>query len=124
MAVENLGKCISYDAGSDLSASQYCCVVINSNRQLALPAAGVQPDGILQDDPDAAGRTGAVMVGIGESKIKTGGSFSVGDLLMTDSSGRAVLATSSAAVIGKAMSASTGANQVATILFRPEAAGL
>ncbi len=78
MAYEDLGKCVTLEAGSDLSASQYCFVSLASDGQFDATGDGAEADGVLQDDPSAAGRQGLVMVGTGITKIKAGAGIAVG----------------------------------------------
>lgn len=102
MATENALQTRSYPAGSDLSASQYCFVKITGG-QLAVASAGSgDAVGILQDKPTASGRAGAFAYG-GTSKVLAGGTFSAGDAITSDSSGRAVSVQSGDDTLGKAM---------------------
>jgi len=118
MPTENLSKTITLPAGGNLSGSQYCFVVIGSDGTVTTATAGADADGVLQNNPSAAGQAATVMIGEGITIIKTGGAFNVGALIASDSSGRAVAASSNTYYLGKALEASTGANQYVTILFR------
>lgn len=79
----------SFEAGSDLSASQYCFVKLSSDQLALASAGGIDAIGILQDTPSAAGHTGCVAYG-GTSKVVAGGTFSAGDRITCDASGNAV----------------------------------
>ena len=112
---------VSVEAGSDLSASQYCAVTVNSSSQLALPSANASIFGILYDNPAAQGRTGKVMCG-GVVKWRAGGTVAAGDKVKTDSSGRCVAASAGDIAAGYGMGqALTGAstNGVAEVLLLP-----
>lgn len=89
MAVERTLFEISNDAGSDLSSKQYYLVKRSGGNLALCDTAGERPLGILQDDPDASGRSGLVAVG-GLSKVILGGTVAQDDLLTTDANGKAV----------------------------------
>lgn len=91
----------SIDAGSDLSASQYCGVVVNSSGQLALPSAGGAIVGVLYTKPAAAARAGEVMgLGSGVVKMKLGGTVTAGDVLKVASTGKFLTASASDVAAG------------------------
>lgn len=90
---------ISVEAGSDLSASQFCAVTVNSSGQLVLPAANASILGILYDVPAAQGRAGAVQCA-GVVKWRLGGTVAKGDKVKTDSTGRAVTASAADVAAG------------------------
>ena len=107
MAYEQTLRTIGVPASADLSASQFCFVAVNANGQLALPAAGGDADGILQDKPNAAGAVGEVGI-LGVSKLVVGaGGVTAGDLLATDVNGKAVTAAAGNKILGRALT--TGA---------------
>ena len=107
MAYEQTLHTISAPASTDLSASQFCFVAVNSSGQLALPSAGGDAEGILQDKPNAAGVAGEVGI-LGVSKLVVGtGGVTAGDLLATDVNGKAVTATTGNKILGRALT--TGA---------------
>lgn len=116
---QDLGKVVTFEAGDDLSGSQFCFVTVASDGQVDPTGDGADADGVLQNNPAAAGRAATVMVGVGKTKIKAGGSFSRGAMLASDSTGRAVAATVTGDYfLGKALEAATGPNQYVSILFR------
>jgi hypothetical protein len=124
MAVENLGKCVTVPSSGDLSSAKYKFVTVNSSGQVATTGDGAQADGVLQNDPGAAGRAATVMVGVGISKVVAGGTVTRGGDVGSDSSGRAVDAASGDAIVGQALEAATTAGQVITLLFKPKAGTL
>ena len=98
---------IGVPASADLSASQFCFVTVNANGQLALPAAGGDADGILQDKPNGSGVEGSVATG-GVSKLVVGAAgVTAGDLLASDANGHAVTAATGNKILGRALA--TGA---------------
>lgn len=90
----------SAPADVDLSASQYCGVSINSDAELVLPSAGAAIVGVLQNDPDAAGKAGTYQH-TGITKMKLGGTVAKGDKVKVDSSGRAVTASAADVLAGQ-----------------------
>jgi hypothetical protein len=70
---------------------------------LSLPTAGGKILGILQNNP-IVGEAGEVTVH-GVSKVKAGGSFVAGDFLMTDGTGKLVLATTGNRAVAQALEA-------------------
>lgn len=95
----NVGLDFSFKANGDLSAKQFRFMVVASTGVVA--AAGAASEavvGVLQNDPTdqqaASVRTG------GGTKIAAGGSFVVGDLLASDSNGKAVKYTKATVFTG------------------------
>src|SRR3974377_574710 len=107
MAYEQTLHTISALASADLSASQFCFVVVNSSGQLALPSAGGDAEGILQDRPNGAGGYGeGGLLGISKRGVGAAG-VTAGDLLATDVNGKAVTAATGNKILGRALA--TGA---------------
>jgi len=92
MAVEaNTIPDLSMDAGEDLSDYQYHIVGLSLTNTVVLADGDeVIPIGILQNKPES-GRAASVRVG-GISKVKLGGTVTVGAHL-AESSGKAVITT-------------------------------
>jgi len=121
MAYEENLRPVSIPANADLSASQYCFVVINATGKVAVVGAGLAADGILQDKPAAADRPAAVGATPGQiSKCRAGASFTAGDDLTPDSTGRAVTATSGDVKGAKALEDASGADVVVSVLLKLE----
>lgn len=120
-ATDDLVTYSSFPAAGNISASQYCFVTVDSNGRVAVTTEGALADGVLTDAPAAIDRAAAVMTTPGKKvTIKTGGAFSKGDLLISDSTGRAIANASTADyVLGKALEDSGGANEYVTMLFAP-----
>jgi len=101
MSTDQLSGEVTYLAGSDLSASQFCAVNLNSSGQLVLPTAGGRIVGVLYDKPSAAGAAAAVQTGAGRVvKWKLGGTVAKGDSVKVDTSGRIVTASAADVAAG------------------------
>lgn len=112
---ENLSK-ITVPANADLSASQYCLVVINSSGKLALATATAKADGVLQDKPSAADDAGCLAIN-GVSKVKAGAAITAGDDISVGSSGKAATSTSGDIVVGRALTAASGDGAIFSMLI-------
>jgi hypothetical protein len=99
-------KCVTLEAGQDLSASQFCFVSIAGDGQVDPTGAGALADGVLQNDPNATGTAATVAIG-GISRVVCGGIVSRGALITSDASGRAVAATIGTEIAGRALAAGT-----------------
>jgi hypothetical protein len=89
MATENALQTRSYPASGDLSASQYCFMKITSSQLAVASVSGTDAVGVLQNKPDAANKAGNIAYG-GTTKVLCGGTFSAGDRITCDASGKAV----------------------------------
>jgi hypothetical protein len=130
----NIGWDISFPTIVDLSVKQYYFAVLGSDGLLVVASAAGGPVlGVIQDGPvgtASSTRGCAVRLG-GVSKVVCGGTFNPGDLLTTDSAGKAVKYTgasvytgtpytvSGSQVVGVALSAGA-AGDLATINFNPQ----
>ena len=95
----------TFQAGTDLSAKQHYIVKEHSTaNQVAIAAAATdKPVGTLAVPPAAANDPCGVRVG-GRGKVILGGTVVLGDLLASDSAGKAVATTSAGDyTIGKAL---------------------
>ena len=105
MAFEIPGFSLSVEASADLSAFQHHFVEVDSNGQLTVSnSAGESVFGVLQNNPNAEGRAGNVMKD-GVSKVVAGAAITVGALVQTNASGRAITAASADFVVGRALDA-------------------
>lgn len=104
-------------AAADLSAAQFLCVKVTAaNAVNVATVAGEYVVGILQSKP-ASGQPADVMVH-GVSKAVSGAAISAGAKIMTNASGKVITgATAGSHVIGTALEAATGADQVITVLL-------
>lgn len=114
---ENL-QCFSRPAAADLSAKQYFAVKIDSSGNAAVAGAGERACGVLQNDPDAAGKA-ATIAFAGVSKVQCGGDITIGNPVAVDSNGKAVAETTGDVwTIGIALE--TGASgKIISILLQP-----
>lgn len=120
MAFEENKISVTLPASGDLSASQYCFVEVNSSGQAAVLGAGLAADGILQNDPNAAGRAAEVAIS-GIVRVKCGGVVTRGGPVASDSAGKAVNAATGNIILGTALE--TGANgAIIAMLFHPRGA--
>jgi hypothetical protein len=104
-------------ASADLSAAQFRCVQISAAFTVAPITNGNAqiPIGVLQNDPDAANEA-AEVIALGASMVEAGASFSAGDSLVSDNSGRlitgafeAAIGTADLYVVGRALEAAGAA---------------
>lgn len=129
----NTGQDFTCQANSDISADQFRFVQIASTGYLVLvTTAGQRAIGVMQDAP--VGTSGVPVASqvrmLGPTKIVAGGTFAAGDLLTSDTAGRAVKYTgatvftgtpytvSGSQVLGVALQAGTSGSQTA-MLFNP-----
>jgi uncharacterized protein DUF2190 len=116
---ENI-RCLSIEAGGDLSAGQFRFVEVASDGQVDLVAAeGGDAIGVLQNNPAAAGRAATVAYeGVVKVVVGTGG-LTAGQKCKSDAAGAAVLATAASSdhVLGKVL-VGAAAGGLAEILLR------
>lgn len=97
-----LSPLFTLPANSDLSASQYCAMDMNSSGYALLPSAGGSIVGVLQNDPDTALKA-AELQAFGHTLMKLGGTVAVDDFVKVDSAGRAVTASAGDVAAGYAV---------------------
>ena len=120
MAFENpVSTFPGLEAAADLSTHQFKFVKVTANRRVNITGAGEQAIGVLQDDPDAAGKSAAVWGPGSTSKVVAGAAVTAGDKVMSDATGRAITATSTNFINGVAIEAAAGAGAVITVLLVP-----
>lgn len=122
MAYESLKALKSLVATSTLAAKQYYFVKLDANGQIVVAGSGNYAIGVVQDKP-AAGQVGSVCGPGDVTKVYCGGTFAAGDEVSSDSSGKAVAATSGAFVLGQALTAGAD-GYVATIIYQPKGSKL
>jgi hypothetical protein len=104
MAFESTYLTISVPVSQSFASLQFTFVTINASGNLAPPSgAGVFCDGVILDDNPNTGVVASSMAYTGVVKCVSGASVNQGDLVMTDSSGRAVTATSTNHILGRAL---------------------
>lgn len=82
-------RLLSFKAGADLSASMYKLVKLDSNGDIVLSANNDLVVGVLQSQPKS-GEVGAVAIGE-TSKVKLGGTVAIGNKVISDANGNAIL---------------------------------
>jgi hypothetical protein len=111
---------LSIPAGSDLSASQFCGVTINSSGQLVLPSAGARILGILYTKPAAQGRPGTVETQAGKKlRAKYGGTVTAADPVKVDAAGKFVTAVSTNVAVGVAYKSGVNGDVGEIVLMGP-----
>lgn len=118
MAFEDYGRTQSFTAGTSFASKQYTFVKMVAGA-LQTPSAGADAIGVIQDNP-ASGSPGAVVTTPGDrTKIRTGEAFAADSFVSTDGNGAAVAVATGEYVLGQAVTASSGAGDLITIVFKP-----
>lgn len=120
MATQNIAHCITLEAGSDLSASQFHFVSVAADGQVDLTGAGAYAEGVLQDKPNAAGVAARVAIG-GVVKVEAGASVTRGAEVASNAAGECVDATTGNIILGTALEAGAD-GEIIEILFHPRGA--
>ncbi len=113
MAFESNLSTRSIVTSADYSAKQYMGCALDSSGLAAVPAAGANIDGVVQNKP-ALGQVATVAVA-GVTKMVAGGVVAAGADVAVDNQGRAVAATTGNYVVGKAMQAASGAGVIIAV---------
>jgi len=117
MAYTLTGQCVTLEAGQDLSSSQYFFVAVAADGQVDPAGDGAFAEGVLQNDPDAAGKAASVQID-GISKVTAAGAISVGDAVSSAASGKANTAASGDVILGTALGAATADGDVISVLLK------
>lgn len=116
MATDNNMTTITLEAGSDLSAKQYHFVLVANDGQIdAVASAGGDADGVLQNDPSAAGQAACVAIS-GVTKVYAGGSITRGQKVQADNGGKALTAASGDHVLGRALTSGESGEIIEVLL--------
>lgn len=106
----------SAEAAETLAASQYKVGKLNSTGLIAVSVAATTGQGIIQNDA-AAGETGLLRL-LGISKAVAAASVTVGALVGSNTTGQvAIVSSANNTVIGRALTASTNAGDLITIMI-------
>lgn len=123
----NVGWDFSYANNIDMTLNQFKFVQVASTGYLVVCASGALALGVVQDGPNGNGSSGGI-TGVesqvrtgGPTKIQSGGTFVIGDLLSSNSSGLAVKYTGATIFTGTPYTVS--GTQVLGIANEPGAAG-
>lgn len=119
MAYEIPGFSFTLVAAADQSASQFRFIDVDTNGKGVTPsAAGQRVVGVRNNKPKS-GEAATVIVS-GVSIVEAGAPVTVGADVMTDTSGRAIVAaTTGSAIAGIALEAASGAGQFIAVLLSP-----
>lgn len=118
MAFEIPGFSYAREASTDLSASQFCAVVIDSNGRAALPSANGTIVGVLQNKPASLGAEAAIMSD-GVTKMVCSAAIAVGAQVKVDAAGKATPTPATGNyVIGIALTATAAANELLSVLLQ------
>ena len=101
MSYENFIRPVSMTAGQDFTNLQYRFVSIAADGQIDPTGYGLEAEGVIQDNPSAAGRVASVMSIEGNiTKCVAGGIVRPGKDVMSDAAGRCIEATAGGRVQG------------------------
>jgi hypothetical protein len=102
----------TFEAGADISASQFRFMAYASDGQIdPVGTAGAAAVGVLYNLPAAAGRAAQVAVR-GKVKVVAGAAITRGAKVSSDNVGRAITAVSTHHVLGTALQAAGAAGEV------------
>lgn len=105
MAYEGNLDCIpGIVASADLSAAQFRFMTISATGAALNTGSGAICDGVLQNKPDALGKAASV-ASRGVSKVEAGAVVAAGALVMSNTTGKAITATTGLTVLGRALEA-------------------
>lgn len=115
MAFHENQTCVSVEAGSDLSSSQYLFVSVATDGQVDVSGNGAAAFGVLQNKPAAAGRPAEVAIG-GLTKVTFGATVDEGQEVASDASGKCVPLATGDVCLGIAVKGGA-ADEIGTIAF-------
>ena len=117
MATNQIKNVITLEAGANLSAGRYKFIKVASDGQIDLATLDATADGVLLDDPFAAGQS--AMVGTaGISKVVAGAAVTRGGDVVSDASGRAINKGANNNVLGVALDTASAAGEIIRILLK------
>jgi predicted RecA/RadA family phage recombinase len=116
VAYEQPGFKFTLIAAADLRTHQYKFCNIDGTGKAALGGAGTRAVGVIQNKPNSGEATEICHTGI--SKVKSGAGVTVGDVVMSDSTGRAITATSTNHRVGIALATAGGADVLIPVLIQ------
>lgn len=121
MSKYNNMSLVSLEAGQDLSTKQFFFVAVAADGQIDPAGAGLIAEGVLQDNPSAAGRAAVVAIG-GIVKVSAGAATTRGGPVASDANGQAVDAASGDVIMGTFLEAAGALGDIVSILFQPRGA--
>lgn len=117
MAFEQILQSITIEAGADLSTKQNLFHTIAADGQIDPTGDGLLADGVLQNNPNAAGQPANLAVA-GISKVTAGAAITRGDLVASDSAGKAKTAVSTNEILGRALAAALADGDIIPVLLK------
>ncbi len=117
MASDNLHGLISRAAAADLSALQYRFMSLTADQIATVSGAGILADGVLQNDPISGAAGSLCPLNGSVSKIEAGAAVAANADVMTDANGRAITATATNEICGKALQAASAAGEIIEVLI-------
>lgn len=124
MAYEQITRLTTMVAGQDLSAKQFRFVSLAADGQVDPTGYGLESEGILQNDPDAAGKAASVATIEGDiSMAEAGGVVRTGRDVMSDSVGRIIEANAGGRVQGVAMQTAAAAGEIISVMLKKGGSG-
>ena len=119
MAYEQVveGLQIAQNAGADLSSKVGFLAKVDTDEDIILAGSGQAVLGVIRE-ADVQDRPVTVQCG-GFGKVSAGAAFNAGVLLMSDTNGQAVLATSGSYAFGMAMQAAGGLGEMVSVRLGP-----
>jgi hypothetical protein len=103
-------------AGADLSSAQFLFGYIDNLGKVQVNTTlGGICDGVIQDKPVADQAVELAPAGV--SKVVAGGVVNPGDLVGSDATGKAILAASGTVFRGRALTGSSGANELISVFL-------
>lgn len=120
MAYEAITQIITLEAGANLSAKQYFFTTVAADGQVDPTGDGLMATGVLQNNPDAAGKAAALCV-LGVTKVSAGGTITAGNAVASDASGEAVVAATGDIILGTALESGVDGD-IIPVLFNPRGA--
>lgn len=114
------GKRFVIVTGRQVSFGALSSTADGGNLIAAQAGAGARADGVAKYDAASGDKCGMICLDGHAVPMTSGGAIAVGDLIASDAQGRAVTATSTAKVLGKAWSAVAGAGLDVLVKTRPD----
>jgi Uncharacterized conserved protein (DUF2190) len=113
-------ECITLNAGSGMSGSQYKCVLISTSGNVNLATSGGQVTGILYNKPSSGDPCIVVIAGV--AKAMAGAAITNGAEVCADSGGLVIAAANTSGaggqqIVGRALTAATAANAIIPVLI-------
>lgn len=114
MAYEILGFSFTLAAAADLSTHQFKFIVVDTNGEAALAGAGVDADGVLQNEPEAGQAATVTTDGVTKAVVGAGG-VTAADLLETDATGQ-VITLAAGETVGRALETGAAGDVISILL--------